>query len=63
MLITDQVASLCNLSVLGVSVVNQCLETTTTETQRTQRLHREELSAYFLCKAKPQFMRRAGDLK
>jgi hypothetical protein len=40
-------SSLCNLCVLSVSVVNECLETTTTE---TQRLHREELSAYFWCK-------------
>ena len=34
--------SLCNLCVLCVSVVNDCLRKTTTETQRTQRLHREE---------------------
>src|SRR6185369_8797300 len=34
-------SSLCNLSVLCASVVEDCLEKTTTETQRTQRLHRE----------------------
>src|SRR5690349_3603278 len=32
---------LCSLCVLCVSVVNECLIKTTTETQRTQRLHRE----------------------
>jgi hypothetical protein len=35
-------SSLCNLCVLCASVVHCCLEKTTTETQRTQRLHREE---------------------
>src|SRR6185369_14951579 len=37
----DLCSSLCNLCVLCVSVVNDCLEKTTTEAQRTQRLHRE----------------------
>src|SRR5215208_779421 len=36
--------SLCNLCVLCVSVVYYYQEKTTTEAQRTQRLHREELS-------------------
>ena len=35
--------SLCNLCVLCVSVVNEFVEEITTETPRTQRLHREEL--------------------
>jgi len=34
--------SLCNLCVLCASVVNEFRVTTTTEAQRTQRLHREE---------------------
>jgi hypothetical protein len=34
-------SSLCNLRVLGVSVVNARLLTLTTEAQRTRRLHRE----------------------
>src|SRR6185369_6869824 len=34
-------SSLCNLGVLCASVVEDCLGKTTTETQRTQRLHRE----------------------
>ena len=34
-------SSLCNLCVLCASVVEDCLGKTTTETQRTQRLHRE----------------------
>src|SRR6185369_524332 len=37
----DPCSSLCNLCVLCVSVVNDCLGKTTTEAQRTQRLHRE----------------------
>src|SRR5437764_14247794 len=37
--------SLCNLCVLCGSVVNELLVRTTTETQRTQRLHREKLLA------------------
>jgi ferredoxin len=36
--------SLCNLCVLCVTVVKYFLVKTTTETQRTQRLHREEFS-------------------
>ena len=36
-------SSLCNLCVLCASVVKNCSKKTTTETQRTQRLHREEL--------------------
>ena len=36
-----QTSSLCNLCVLGASVVKELFEKTTTETQRTQRLHRE----------------------
>src|SRR5215208_1980443 len=35
-------SSLCNLCVLCVSVVHYYSEKTTTETQSTQRLHREE---------------------
>src|SRR5215216_4014035 len=35
-------SSLCNLCVLCASVVHYCSEKTTTETQSTQRLHREE---------------------
>jgi hypothetical protein len=35
-------SSLCNLCVLCVSVVHYCSEKPTTETQSTQRLHREE---------------------
>jgi hypothetical protein len=35
--------SLCNLCVLYVSVVLGLHDTLTTETQRTQRLHREDL--------------------
>src|SRR4029079_377229 len=35
--------SLCNLCVLCVSVVIGMCDTTTTEAQRTQRLHREEV--------------------
>src|SRR6185503_20384153 len=34
-------SSLCNLCVLCASVVENCLGKRTTETQRTQRLHRE----------------------
>src|SRR6185437_7361901 len=36
-------SSLCNLCVLCAFVVKNCSKKTTTETQRTQRLHREEL--------------------
>jgi hypothetical protein len=39
--------SLCNLSVLCVSVVDLLRKTLTTETQRTRRLHREEPSVLF----------------
>src|SRR6185437_3715886 len=35
-------SSLCSLCVLCVSVVKKSFVKTTTETQRTQRLHREE---------------------
>src|SRR5215208_5348374 len=35
-------SSLCNLCVLCASVVHYCSEKTTTETQSTPRLHREE---------------------
>ena len=41
-------SSLCNLCVLCASVVNYSLEKTTTETQRTQRLHREEVRSGLL---------------
>ena len=45
------VVSLCNLCVLCVSVVYFCSDFITTETQRTQRLHRDERYHEFLCKA------------
>ena len=44
-------SSLCNLCVLCASVVHYCSEKTTTETQSTQRLHREEADRDFSCKA------------
>ena len=44
--------SLCNLYVLCVSVVRYFLVEITTETQRTQRLHREEASSQTF-RAKP----------
>ena len=40
--ISIRTSSLCNLCVLCASVVKNCSKKTTTETQRTQRLHREE---------------------
>src|SRR5215210_5304137 len=43
--------SLCRLCVLCVSVVIFPAIHLTTEAQRTQRVHREEGSSYFSCKA------------